>query len=861
MKVIALTKLGIGSLDPFRGVFAPFAGLGTLDLSGNKVSLSGVVDVLQSGELPPSLATIVLANNKISNLSGLGRLLERPVPKPLKIVILDDFAVSVHSATSLPCLTLDLRGNNSDPSTLPSRLYDLNFKFLADRGELTCSHLDKASSHRFGLAYLMDEYQLDLLEQQLGQFPDFDADHLLFRVPLSLIGRLAKLVRSGRPFSAEVFVEGGVAGLPVPGLGDLGPALAQAASVRIKFISSLSNIWNGRHQIPRPFPSDGTMLSTLLAPLLQGLQPVPSLSIAISPAAFFTWEPADRSLSMASVSAAVMGAVANAILITAGPSLSSVDIGLSSPSDLDLTGEAGSLLRALLVAPEALTITCRDLDVAAVLAVLSGWARMIKDGAPRGLNRLVMDGRMALRIQGGGSAYLRLNRANGFAQVGLLISELSSCFGITSVVVESSVSEAVSLEDLDTRGWGNALSHLESCEFSITQAVKGIPSSPHRLLAHLAKQLMDESRCSPARLKVIVGDGGEWLEWAHTGGGGTLSMISLAASFNGTDELSFLGDLLSTHRPAVFEVNIAFSSCPCVRWASGSHRSLLVIAGLPASELSKVASVVSRSSIIPDSVRVTLNAPSDLEGSGDLLRMMLHAKEVNIWNCTVLPVLAVWDEMVRSETVKSGAGWVVVQPLWEQIELAGRDGTHVWQKGASATVSASKETLPQLCVILCHTFGVRGLSVDLRQVEVPVLTDLDLSPVVDTLSSLPVTSLAVIGYEPGWAVGVIRSGPGPLRSLIFSKCPSPGDIVRISELLRTNESLVSVGVHTGRLDLPNPPQVNFRLLSGSSSLSARNRRLRSSLASALSPFSNSSEIVPPELGFAIRRAQARTTPL
>ena len=43
----------------------------------------------------------------------------------------------------------------------------------------------------------------------------------------------------------------------------------------------------------------------------------------------------------------------------------------------------------------------------------------------------------------------------------------------------------------------------------------------------------------------------------------------------------------------------------------------------------------------------------------------------------------------------------------------------------------------------------------------------DFSAVAAFLSTLPITSLTVEGSNPGWAVGVVRPGPGPLCTLIF----------------------------------------------------------------------------------------------
>jgi hypothetical protein len=163
--------------------------------------------------------------------------------------------------------------------------------------------------------------------------------------------------------------------------------------------------------------------------------------------------------------------------------------------------------------------------------------------------------------------------------------------------------------------------------------------------------------------------------------------------------------------------------------------------------------------------------------------------------------------------------------------------------------------LPNVCAILCHAYGVVDLTGHLQRDR---QSSVDLSPLAAALSNLAIRSLAVDDrIDPGWAVDVVRPGPGPLRTLKF--CHGNVSVtsrLHLQRLLGPNESLVTVlgaGVH-----LVVDPR-NFRLLRGSI-LTDRNKRMRRALASLLSALPGlNTEDIPSEIGLAIRRVQARTT--
>ncbi len=75
---MALLRMGLVTLEPFRRVLAPMGALVTLDLAGNALPLAHLVDMIVADppELPRSLTRISLADNKVRTsptLAGCSR--------------------------------------------------------------------------------------------------------------------------------------------------------------------------------------------------------------------------------------------------------------------------------------------------------------------------------------------------------------------------------------------------------------------------------------------------------------------------------------------------------------------------------------------------------------------------------------------------------------------------------------------------------------------------------------------------------------------------------------------------------------------------------------------------------------------
>ncbi len=288
---------------------------------------------------------------------------------------------------------------------------------------------------------------------------------------------------------------------------------------------------------------------------------------------------------------------------------------------------------------------------------------------------------------------------------------------------------------------------------------------------------------------------------------------------------------------------------PSLRWERG-RRCTLDAAYLPAPE-NMVVGALSRSSVSLDSLSVVLDESSaDLEVGGDLLGLMLRATFVKIENCSAIPVLSGLAELTAragAAAPPEGRGLILIEKSFPGSRGVPR--VDVWGTRADICVlDRSLSAFPDLCGLLCLTFGVDDFTVNTEGLT-------DRSPLAATLSSLPIRSLTVGGRD-SWAAGVIHPGPGPLRTLIFTS--RPGDMDGLARLLGPNESIVTLNPGQTAIPLAVDP-INFRLLSGST-LSARNRKMRRALSSLLSALpALNTEDIPSEIGFAIRRVQARTS--
>ncbi len=216
---------------------------------------------------------------------------------------------------------------------------------------------------------------------------------------------------------------------------------------------------------------------------------------------------------------------------------------------------------------------------------------------------------------------------------------------------------------------------------------------------------------------------------------------------------------------------------------------------------------------------------------------------------SMLSVFSRWAGMIR-------AGAASLRPT---VDVGGNLSVSLTlEKGSAAVRVRSGDLTAPLCLsdlvgILCYDFGVRALTLD-----VPAVAERDqLAAFARSISALPLESLAIEGSgRPDWVFDVIRPGvAGPLRHLIFDSFPfteADEAYAHLVELLARNESLITIGCNRSLLKVS---PTNYRLRTGTVH-AARNMMLRSILASLLFAL-DLPDIIPSEIGRAIRRAQAR----
>jgi hypothetical protein len=611
----------------------------------------------------------------------------------------------------------------------------------------------------------------------------------------------------------------------------------------------------------------------------------------------YIWEALNYIHLTMSESAEALRTVATHIL-GAGAALSFAEVKLSGPGELDLAGETGSPLWALLVAPQKLKISCAGLDVG---AVLSRWAGMLEAGVPRGWRELeVQAGAADLSLSSDGTATVSLRDAAGFEHLGDLVTDLTSSFRVQSVNVTFVISKTVqvSWESPTLKNLGRAVSRLESFRINIPD---GYPSSA--LLSHLVELIViDRSLFAMKHLSIRTSPS-TYFGWDQLAGSLSITMLpvetacrkqlldvlakqpspqaSLTAVFarpdtENYDLSSFVSalrefgsvsvtfwsgvtgsDLQRIIEPLCEDEGGCFLSKEQMTFMSGQMKRLfrwerdarsLYATLLPPSTMDKVAGLLSRSSVALNSMCLASVNPDDLEVGSQLLRVMCCVPSIKVECCDILAVLSGLKETARSA--------VDSRLVDATLELSGPSHNSVVRRGAHAKVCvrdvSSLAAFPDVCAILCDSFGVYDLWIECKAGR-------DLAPHAAFLSTLPITTLTVEGFRPDWAVEVVRPGLGPLRTLRFAQAIASAEAINLfSRLLGPNESLVTVLVAGADLDVD--PR-NFRLVRGSK-LSDRNRKMRRALASLLSALPDlNTQDIPSEIGFAIRRTQARITPV
>jgi hypothetical protein len=281
-------------------------------------------------------------------------------------------------------------------------------------------------------------------------------------------------------------------------------------------------------------------------------------------------------------------------------------------------------------------------------------------------------------------------------------------------------------------------------------------------------------------------------------------------------------------------------------WEGGDNPSSLDVKGLPVGDLGLALGMVKKSTASLSSLEVHLDSTKDLKKVADSLsELLLHPKRVGLY-CPDLDVraqLVSWIGMLRTRAL----------PVWEKLEVRGNVDLRLVDSSARVKVTNDGlSSLADLVSTLCNDCGVTDLHLEVRTAA---RSSVHLTRLAGLLPRLPLSSLTVSGEHKEWVINVAHPGPGSLRHLaIEGGLPSKLWYTKLATLLGPNESLVSVEFprDTARELVVDP--ANFRLLKGST-LSGRNKRNRSKLASLLSALPVTTEDIPSALGLAIRRVQ------
>jgi hypothetical protein len=284
------------------------------------------------------------------------------------------------------------------------------------------------------------------------------------------------------------------------------------------------------------------------------------------------------------------------------------------------------------------------------------------------------------------------------------------------------------------------------------------------------------------------------------------------------------------------------------KWKGGANPSLSVL-GLMADDQGSLVRMLERGSLKPTSLTMNL-----IHNCRDSLRIFAHPENI-VLSYPGMDVLGTFLSLHRE--VKARA-----LPLWRSVNLRRKDSELSFVRDGRATITQGGtvviDELASLITTLCHDFGVDDLTLHVNDRNAPAT----LVSLAESIASLPLRALAVQNTNrlhangSDWVINVVRPGPGPLQRLSLPRGLSSFEAhMQLAVRLGPNESLVKLSLESGDV-LKNVSPINFRLLSGTT-LAKRNRAMRRTLASLLSGLALGTASIPSEVGFAIRRAQAR----
>ncbi len=550
----------------------------------------------------------------------------------------------------------------------------------------------------------------------------------------------------------------------------------------------------GVSQLAEPFAGD----------VLLGMSTVDiSGHSSYSQSAVFSWSnqgPAQRRLDMMNVESGVMSRVFET-LERGGVVLDK--LGLFFKEEAAIT-ECADLGRLLVTLPEHAVL---NLAGRGLWALMSRGCELVKSGVVPRLRKLMVHGKMRLQVSAGEPALFSEVPADMMVDLADLVTHLHTLFRVSGITFEKQLPRLP--QDFDLTRLATALSSVGVVEVVFEE------SSGPALLSRAAAPFVQRISplASPSQVRLKIGKRA-WFSWSVKPSGCCLS----AKGFPLVD----LGQALD-------QIN-----------RSGLALSLLEVQLVGPMDLHMIRRPFEQAALRAE--RVKLVCPNLDFGFLVSLRKALEARG--------LP--QVWKEMS-----------VLGDPAVElDVERrAARFEGRVTQAGGLAALMDQVDRLLDM------------IEVDMFDLSVRIIEGIDLTPLGELLSSLPVTSLtANAGYivrddtdpdapvfrptyhnipDVDWLFPVIRPGLGPLRefSTMFG-------FNRMGDLFGANESITTLSSHAIFNDDAWVHPRNFRIVKGAT-VGKRNRALRRSLASLVSALPISPEDIPAEVGFAIRRAQAR----
>ncbi len=463
--------------------FAPFARLTSLSLTMCSLHgsvLESLVGCVVSGQLP-ELTSLNLTHTRTSDLSSLDRLVERPIPRPVRIEI-EHWSVSLDGSgpegETLTALTIDLRSNfdihwhhKAVKPPIPPLVARKFYATQAAEGRLSLKDWPEA-------LVLGDEHLLEMVVEQGAKFPEFVP---LVRIPLSLLRLAPRLVRPGRSLNLEVNVTYREKVSPEEVAALRRAVRLAAGKVDVVFRNAGNDRESIMGQLVDPIFSGGSFDPTALPDLglvaCAGWNPSKGFDRPTCDSSL-RWGKSQGYFSVCCVPSRCLNNVASALL-SGNLDIKTFRLDISS-SSRDVDSQAQELLRAMVVLSNDVSIA-GDRGTFDPIPVFAAWDGVIKAGAVRRCAAVSMYGRTTVRINDGKAELIGRSMYEGhgcedLAALGDVIPTLCSTFGVHSVVISGFRARSDTTGQLDARDLG-LLRGLGAALCSVTSSVEVVLTS------------------------------------------------------------------------------------------------------------------------------------------------------------------------------------------------------------------------------------------------------------------------------------------------------------------------------------------------------------------------------------------------